>query len=414
MGADMERLTDRIFQKKITVKGVTFTVFDITFIICLLTFALLIRLPLFPHVSGDYSGFLDDWMKAIRYHGGLPSLGHEISNYSAAYMIIMSLLSYIDADPLYLLKSVSVFFDYMASIAVFLILYQVTHNTHKAILGMGGLLLAPTVVLNGAFWCQCDMIYITFLLYGIYYLCRGHSSRALLMTAAGLAFKLQALFILPLYVIVWLCPLVLADGKKREVRLPDFLLLPIPYLVLAVPGILMGRNIWKAIGVYLEQTNYYPWLTLNYPNIYAFFGQTYGSGYIIEGLGRTGIFAVILLLGCLAYYLYGKKVRMDGELMVTTALLSVGIIVYCLPHMHERYGLLIDVTAVVYAILRPRMIPAAAGLIISSLIAYMPYLFGMEGIPPLQHALLQLALLIAVGLDFHKQTRKVERLKPKA
>ncbi len=404
----MERVSDRVFHKKIIMKGITFTVLDIAFILCLFTFALLLRLPLFPHISGDYAGFLSEWMTAVRNYGGLKSLGHEISNYSAAYMIIMSLLSYLDADPLYLLKAVSVFFDYLAAIAVFLIVFQLTHNTHKSILGMGGLLLAPTVVLNGAYWCQCDMIYVTFLLYGIYYLCKGNSTRALLMTAFGLAFKLQALFILPLYVIVWLCPLVLKDGKKCEIKceikLSDFLLLPIPYLVLALPGIFLGRDIWNAIGVYLNQTNYYPWLTLNYPNIYAFFGQTYGSGYVIEELGRTGILTVFMLMGYLAYYLYGKKTKLSGELMITTALLSVGIIVYILPHMHERYGLLIDVAAIIYAILRPRMIPVAAGLIISSLIAYMPYLFGLEGLTPLPHALLQLALLIAVGTDFHRQT----------
>jgi hypothetical protein len=45
----------------------------------------------------------------------------------------------------------------------------------------------------------------------------------------------------------------------------------------------------------------------------------------------------------------------------------------------------------------------AVGLIVSSLIAYMPFLFGREEMPPLYAAIIQLGLLVAVGLDLLEQ-----------
>lgn len=411
-GVDMERFIDRLMHREVTIKSVRITVLDIIFLTVFAGLALAGRIALYPYMSGDYVSSLLPWMEQIRYLGGLPSLGYEISNYSSAYMIIMSLLSYMQADPLYLLKTVSVIFDYLAAAAVFMIVHHLTAHSGKAIRAACGMMLVPTVILNGAFWGQCDMIYIAFLLWGLYFLCRGNSRRALRLTAVGFAFKLQALFIIPFYLIMWLCPLCTVKGKDPTVRLRDFLILPLPYLILTVPGIILGRDLWSSIGVYFGQTQAYPWLTLNYPNIYAFFGQTFLSEYQVAELGKSGIMMTILVLGMLAYYLYARRTRMDGNMMITTAILSIGLVVYGLPYMHERYGLLIDVLAVIYASLRPRKLPIAMGLIVSSLISYMMFLFGREGLPPLYHAALQLGLLIAVGMDLAAQVHAPQNAIP--
>ena len=80
-------------------------------------------------------------------------------------MYIMTLLSYISTNDLYALKLVSVAFDYFAAIAVLRILYHMTGKLRKSILGMAVLLLSPTVIIDSAYWCQCDIIYTSFLLY---------------------------------------------------------------------------------------------------------------------------------------------------------------------------------------------------------------------------------------------------------
>lgn len=378
---------------------------DLAFVFCVVILSLNARIALFPMVSGDYVGFLGPWMNRIRELGGLSSLGYEVSNYSSAYMIIMSFLSYLNVDPLYSIKAVSVFFDYVAALAIFSLIFVLTESSRRAVIGMCAFLMMPTGILNSAYWGQCDMIYAAFILLGLCYYCRGSTERAMWLTAVAFAFKLQALFILPFYIIMWLRPYVTKNGQRCEVKLLHFLPLPIPYLLFTVPGIILGRDIWNSIGVYLKQADaYYPWLTLNYPNIYAFFGQTYLLEPQIAELGRAGLLTTLLALGALAYFIYVKNVRMNANMMITTALFSLCLLLYGLPYMHERYGILIDVLAVVYAVLRPRKIPVAIGLITSSLMSYMLFLFGRESMPPLHHAILQLILIIFVGLDLYRQT----------
>ena len=379
-------------------------VIDFAFVLCVIILSLNARLALFPMISGDYVGFLGPWLHRIRELGGFYSLGHEISNYSSAYMIIMSFLSYLNADPLYSIKAVSVFFDYVAALAVFSLLFVLTESPRRAIIGMSAFLMMPTGILNSAYWGQCDMIYAAFVLLGLCYYCRGSTETAMWLTAVAFAFKLQALFILPFYIIMWLRPYIMKNGERATVKLYHFLPIPIPYLLFTIPGIFFGRDIWNSIGVYfLQAGGYYPWLTLNYPNIYAFFGQTYLLEPQIAELGRAGLLTTILALGTLAYFIYVKNVRMNANMMVTTALFSLCLLLYGLPHMHERYGILIDVLAVVYAVLRPRQIPVAIGLITSSLMSYMLFLFGRESLPPLHHAIFQLGLIIFVGRDLYRQ-----------
>ena len=394
---------------KIRIKSI-----DLYFTACVLLLSFNARIVLFPMVSGDYVGFLGPWMYRIRELGGLASLGHEVSNYSSAYMIVMSFLSYLPVDPLYSIKAVSVFFDYVAAFAIFSLIYILTESSRRAVIGMCAFLIMPTGILNGAYWGQCDIIYVAFILLGLCYYCQGNPEKALWLTAVAFAFKLQALFILPFYVVMWLCPYRAKDGKRREVKLVHFLALPIPYLLFTIPGIILGRDAWNSIGVYLEQADaFYPWLTLNYPNLYAFFGQTYLLEPQIPELGQSGMRITILALGALSYYVYVKKVRMDANKMVTIALFSVCLLLYGMPYMHERYGFLIDVLAIVYAVLRPQRIPVAMGLIASSLVSYRLFLFGREGLPPLHHAIFQLILIIAVGMDLYRQTNLRPILKHK-
>ncbi len=109
----------------------------------------------------------------------------------------MCLVSYLTENNLYGLKMISVVFDYLAAAAVFLIVYQLTGNAKRAIMGMAALLLCPTVILDGAYWCQCDIIYTTFLLFALYYFFKDNSRLCLIFVGISFAFKLQALFLVP-------------------------------------------------------------------------------------------------------------------------------------------------------------------------------------------------------------------------
>lgn len=194
-----ERVIDRLLFTEFQIGKIKFKAVDLIFIVCLFAFAFIIRWKLMPIESGDFQGFLENWMNQIREGGGFRSLGHQISNYTSPYMYLMCMVSYLTENNLYGLKLLSVFFDYLASIAMFLIVYQMTDSVRKSVLGMAALLLSPAVILDGAYWCQCDIIYTTFILYAFYCFLKDNSKWCMIFLGISFAFKLQALFIVPFF-----------------------------------------------------------------------------------------------------------------------------------------------------------------------------------------------------------------------
>lgn len=392
-----ERTIDRIMFNKIKIGKITFQVVDLAFILCLFFFGFMIRWKLMPIESADYWGFLEDWMRQIREGGGYRSLGHQISNYTSPYMYIMCFLSYITDNDLYALKLVSVCFDYAASIAIFLIIFQMTGNVKKSILGMAVLLLSPTVIIDSAYWCQCDIIYTTFILYALYNFFKNNSKWCLIFIGISFAFKQQVLFIVPFLLIMWL--------KKRTIRLVHFLWVPVIYVISTLPAWMMGRDFKELLLIYFDQSETYPWGTLEYPNIYALLGEAMPDMRHADEVSGAGIFMTIILLGCLAYYFYTKDINMTDELIMTLALFTVGVIVYCLPHMHDRYGFLIDILAIVYGVINIKKLPITFGFFIVSILSFMPYLIAVHIVPIQYVAIIQLGLIAYVGYDLYKQIK---------
>ena len=390
-----ERLIDAVLAKQIRIKNIDLKVIDIAFALCLFVFAFMIRWKLMPIESADYFGFLEPWMQEIREYGGFNSLSLKISNYTSPYMYIMTLLSYISANDLYALKLVSVFFDYMASIAVFLILWEMTGNVRKSVFGMAVLLLSPTVILDSAYWCQCDIIYTCFLLYSFYFFLRDDSNKSMLFFAVSFAFKLQSLFLMPFYIVMWL--------KKKTIKLRHLLWVPVIYVISIIPAWIAGRNFGDLIGIYFDQSGTYPWGTLEYPNIYALLGEVIPDMRHASEVSGAGMYATIMLLGCIAYYFYQENVMLTQELAVTLALFMVATTVYGLPHMHDRYGFLIDLLAIVYGVYRVKRFPVTCGFMLISVLTFMPYLIAVHMVPIQYLAIAQLVLIIYVGYDLYQQ-----------
>lgn len=395
-----ERLLERIMFREIQMGRAMLRVVDIVFILCLFVLAFLIRWKLMPIESADYFGFLEGWMEQIRREGGLPSLGHGISNYATPYMVLICLISYLTDNDLYGLKLLSVAFDYLGSAAMFLIVYELSGSVRKAILGMAALLLSPTVILDSAYWCQCDMIYTSFLLLAFYFFLKDDSRRCLLLVGISFAFKLQAVFLLPFLLIMWL--------KRRTIRLLDFLWIPLVYGISALPAWAAGRSLKEVLLIYFDQTNTYPWGTLEYPNVYALLGEAMPDMRHAGEVAGAGIWMTIVLMGCLAYYLYTKEVRLTGNFLVTLALFTVALTVYSLPHMHDRYGFLIDLLAIPYGLMRIRRLPVTCGFMLISILTFMPYLIAVHLVPLQYLAMGQLALIVFLGLDLYGLAQRKE------
>ena len=220
----------------------------------------------------------------------------------------------------------------------------------------------------------------------------------MIFVGIAFAFKQQTLFILPFLVILWL--------KEETVRLRDFVYLPLLYVLGALPAWLMGRDLKELLLIYVDQSGTYPWGTLEYPNIYALLGEAMPDMRHAGEVSGAGIFMTVILLGCLAYYLYTKKVRMGGELMITLALFTVALCVYCLPHMHDRYGFLVDLLAIAYGFINRKKLPVMCGYFVVSILTFMPYLIAVHLVPIQYLALFALGLLVSVGYDLQRQIKE--------
>lgn len=393
------RIIDDVLNRKYRIGKLCFSYLDLLYVIALWIFSFYVRFSLFPTLSGDYYGFLEPWMKEIKALGPWKSLGKEISNYTSPYMYLMCLVSGFD-NILVSLKMISVIFDYIASVAMFMIIFELTGNIRKSLLGMSILLLCPTVVLDSAYWCQCDVIYCTFLLFALYFFLKDNSRMCFIMVGISFSFKLQAIFILPFLIIMWLI--------KKTVKIQHILYLPVVYFIMHIPAWIAGRPLADILTIYFSQADTYPWGTLEYPNVYAIFDETIYTAHNTDAVCSAGTFFTIIILGVIAYYIYSKWTeagvsKVNTDFCITLALFTTGIIVYFLPHMHDRYGFLFDLLAIVYALLRPKKLPLLGAVFMVTTITYMRYLTGIYIVELKYTALIQFGILVYIGYDLYRQ-----------
>ena len=167
---------------------------------------LLGKISLLDYVSDDYDIFLSGWIYSYSQMGLKEGLGTYIaSDYSPPYLYILLAISRLDSYPWqYAVKAASMAFEVLMAYA----LMKLTGLKHK---GEGTLLMTfhlalilPTVVFNGAYWGQCDVIYTSLCLMALYMGLTKRSARSMIFFGMALSFKLQTVFFLPVMLPLWL------------------------------------------------------------------------------------------------------------------------------------------------------------------------------------------------------------------
>ena len=106
------------------------------------------------------------------------------------------------------------------------------------------MLYLPTVVANGAYWAQCDSIYAFFGIFALYLGLSEKGVGAMISLAACLAFKLQAVFIIPVFFILLLA---------KKIRWTQLLVFPAAYIVFMLPAVIAGAPLWDTLTLYFSQ-----------------------------------------------------------------------------------------------------------------------------------------------------------------
>ena len=122
--------------------------------------AFFLRALLLDYQSADYQMFLSQWAAAFRDGGGFAAVKLPIGNYNAPYLYFLAAISYLPIPDLYLIKLFSILFDVVLAWGGFrLVRHFAPESPNRPLLCFCLLLLLPTVILNGAFWGQCDALY---------------------------------------------------------------------------------------------------------------------------------------------------------------------------------------------------------------------------------------------------------------
>jgi Gpi18-like mannosyltransferase len=363
--------------------------------------SLLLRLGLVDFQSGDYRDFLAVWyehlLKNGRWHA-LAGIGEDFRSYCypPLYLYLISLSTLLPLPKLYAIKLISVSGDYIAAWYIWQLVRRRTSVEGQPVAAVVLFLVLPTVLMNGALWGQCDILYATGLLASLFYILEKRPIATLV--AFGLAFSLkpQAIF--------W-CPFLLGLLLTRRIPWKFIWIPPAIYLALGTPAILAGSSIKAALFHWSSFAVNDTTLTMNASNWYQWMSAAHFEVPFFAGTLMAAIASIVFLI----YMCKGVRSGFDeGAWLVSCALLSVTFQPFLLPGVHERYFFAADVIAIVYAFYVPRQWVVACLVQVASGFSYLPFLFKQDLVPGW---CLAMAMMVALVLVTHWTFQSIPNLR---
>lgn len=307
--------------------------------------AVVVRYKFLPYQSRDYQDFLLPWFEALRNGGGLAAVANYSGDYNAPYVIILALLTYLPFGSLAMIKAVSILFDFVLAGTVAFLVYTVAQERKDkknckflAAVAYIVTLFLPQVFLNSACWGQCDAIYASFCVLALTFLIKERYLASFILLGLAFAFKLQFVFILPIFLVVYIV--------KRKFSIFYFLIIPLVNLVLCIPAILLGRSMMDCFLVYFNQTQTYAhMLTLNFINFYQIIGGD--SSY----WNLVGMILAVMICAVVLYIILHNKMELSTQKILELVIWFLIVLTFVLPSMHERYLFLGEILAIAYYII---------------------------------------------------------------
>ncbi len=325
---------------------------------------LVVRISLLDYQSGDYNDFLSAWIFRMQDRGFAGSIIGNIGDYTPPYMYLIFLVSRFPMLPdLYLLKFASILFDYLCAYFVMKLVSLKYRGLLTQLACMMLALWAPTMLLNASYWAQCDALYTGFALGGLYFALEGKPYRGTLFFGISFALKLQAIFILPILLVLY---------GMRKISLKHVLMFPAGYVLMMIPALLAGKSIASILAVYGMQVGNYPYLVMGGASLYQLLPRMV-SYPIFKDVALFLAMAVALLF---CGYLYYRARRLTLDTVIAAALTLTMAMPLLLPSMHARYSFIADMLSIVFLAYYPRRWYVTAIVLFTSLVPYMRYLMG--------------------------------------
>ncbi len=365
--------------------------------------------------SGDYRTFLARWWEFLATNGHLAGLRDDsFSNYNTPYLALLALATYLPVPALAAIKTISIPGDLaLAGVGSRIVARVRPASAWAPVAAFGAVLFLPTVAMNSGVWAQCDSLYAAAGLACVLYLMKGRPWVASAWFGVAFAFKLQAVFLLPVLVGVLVV---------NRHRLRTLLAAPASFLACLVPALLAGRSLASQLMVYPLQVtdssgtggtvgagsgggmprgnppgggappggpgapggggtggftlNDGQSFTHNAPTPYAWLPADASVAWKYAGLALTA--AVVLAFGA---WLLARHRRLSSGQVLLVAAASALVVPLLLPEMHERYFYLAEVLLVLAGFVDRRFLLPAAGIQFASVTTYLSYLLDRPVFP---------------------------------
>ncbi len=327
--------------------------------------ALFLRAFLLSYETLDYQDFLSKWVEHFRQHGGFAAIKDPVGHDNVPYLYLLALLSHLPFPDLYGIKLFSILFDFLLAWGAFRLVRCLTPEKQPPLWAFSALLLLPPVILNGSCWGQCDSVWAALCVLALARALEDRPWPSLILLGLAFSFKLQAIFILPLWLPLWV------SGKVKFRHLWAF---PAAFFAAISPALLLGKPLKDILRVYIGQTtDSIGWGTLNYNSPSVFTLAPYGTEYPPYASKVAIALAFLFMAAVLALLLWRRDRVTNTAWVLAGAALSLGI-PFFLPYMHERYFFLGGVLLAALACAQPRRAPAAITAELASLGGYHAYL----------------------------------------
>ncbi len=326
--------------------------------------AMVLRGVCMEHETLDYQNFLTRWVRTIREQGGFKALQWNIGNYNVPYLYFLALFSYSSIRDLYLIKLLSIAFDVLLAWGVMRTVYCFTDKRAKVLAAFFVTLFLPTVVLNGAYWGQCDSIYGAFAVWSVYFALKDKPVASVCMIALSFALKLQAVFLMPVFLIFLFA---------RKIKWWHLVFFPVTYILVVLPAVLLGRPFKSTLLLYFNQAGTVGGgLNYNSSSMYALLRGAENT----EQLAAIGIFAAFAFLALLYLFCFLRRRQLDNKALLICSLLVCVAVPFLLPHMHDRYFFLADALSVAFVFVCVKLVHVPVFVSFASLMGYCAYLTG--------------------------------------
>ena len=355
----------------------------------MVSLAFVLRYCYLPYETLDYQDWLRVWLAALRENGAWAGLGKPIwsCNYNVPYLYFLALISRSEIYELLLIKLLSILFDVLLAFFTMRLVGVFTRSPARRLVAFLGVLWLPTVYLNGAVWGQCDVIYASFAVLALYLALSDRPGWSVAAAAVSVSFKLQGIFLLPIYPILLL---------TRRMKIRHLFVFPAVYIATILPAVLAGRDFFELLTLYYNNTSTIG-SGLNYNSSSLYSLVEFGS-LPPEAASTIGILLAFALCGAMyVWFLLRREDADNAAILAAAVVLCLGV-PYLLPHMHDRYFFLSDILTFALAVTAPAMGLTAALVSFGSLLGYHAYL-RMRFLVPMRWggAAMLLALLTAVG-----------------